>query len=413
MSFLLSLLKNPFAFSVGVLIALPPLLFSGAVPSILPPLLLIYLGILFGIRFFATKQLLITPVDLSLWLILLLIPLNLWATPDKVVTLDRAYALVAHIAIFFTIAQLKDKRWLRWSEWLLLLGVVGLSVALFFLTDFKQGKFDFLSREIFALLPAGFNTPWNTRLNPNLTSGVLVLFWVPTCVFILYGRSIAQRLLAFIGISLLTLVLLLAQTRGAILGAGVATGICVLVVFRPKYARPLIFAGLIGAALLLLRYDLLVDNLTGNLDTLGDTITATGRQQLWNRAIFAIEDFPITGVGLGMTESAIRILYPPFTISPLTSFTHVHNTYLQIGVELGIVGMIAFLAFLFGILVLLSQQVTQRANANWQLSLGLLGSMLAFMLHGIVDAVIYFPRAALIIWAVFGYMVAVATSSEA
>ena len=57
-----------------------------------------------------------------------------------------------------------------------------------------------------------------------------------------------------------------------------------------------------------------------------------------------IQDFSLTGAGLGMFEQVVRLLYPTFFVGIQTGFMHAHNIYLQAAVELGLGGLVAHLA---------------------------------------------------------------------
>ena len=72
----------------------------------------------------------------------------------------------------------------------------------------------------------------------------------------------------------------------------------------------------------------------------------SGRPEISSRAIYAIQDFPFTGTGLGTFRRVVNLLYPLFTISPDTDIAHAHNMFLQVAVDVGLPGLIAYLALL-------------------------------------------------------------------
>ena len=102
-----------------------------------------------------------------------------------------------------------------------------------------------------------------------------------------------------------------------------------------------------------------------------------------------IQDFPITGIGMGLFTDLADRLYPFFLNAP-GSVTHAHNLFLQIGVDVGIPGLIAWLATL-GIMVVISWQVYRFGllrGDQWSTSLGagLFCSQAALIVHGLLDA---------------------------
>lgn len=63
----------------------------------------------------------------------------------------------------------------------------------------------------------------------------------------------------------------------------------------------------------------------------GDRIASLGleaRVEIWSRAVYAIQDFPFTGCGLGTFRRIVPILYPLFLISSDADIGHAHNLFL-------------------------------------------------------------------------------------
>lgn len=82
----------------------------------------------------------------------------------------------------------------------------------------------------------------------------------------------------------------------------------------------------------------------------GALTSLAGRFLLWERAVMAIEDFPLTGVGLGMFRFVQPRLYPLYTVPPQADIGHAHNQFLQAALDVGIPGMIAYLLLWVGAL---------------------------------------------------------------
>jgi putative inorganic carbon (HCO3(-)) transporter len=145
----------------------------------------------------------------------------------------------------------------------------------------------------------------------------------------------------------------------------------------------------------------------------GVASTLQGRQELWSRALYLMQDFPFTGVGLGMPEPVIKLLYPLFLVGPDSEWIHVHNTFLQVGGEMGIPGLIAFVAMLLAVAaVLVRQAANPRAGIYRGLSLALLGSLIVFVVHSQVDAPLASPKLTVLYFGLMGLMVAVATRGQ-
>ena len=404
---------NPTLFMLVVILTLPILLFSSRFPE-WPPLLVVgLLLIVFLLRGMANGRLLgHTPADFPLYVLLLLIPVNLWATPDMSATLPRTYALIANIALFWAITAQRESRWLPWSSWALLAAALLISGITLLGTNFTGSKFPIIGQAVFNAIPTLWQPFWNAAgMNPNLSGGLLALFWAPAFVFLVKGPGWKLRLAGGATTAILTTMLLLAQSRGALLGVLVAVIILtillnwrliflwLLLAVAALIALPQVFPGLSP--------DVLFSNGGSGITTLA------GRLEIWSRALYMIQDFAFTGVGQGMVEPVIHILYPLFLISPDTSFGHAHNIYLQTAAEMGLPALIAALAFYLLLLILPLRRLRQNQDGlAASLALGLFGMIIVYLIHGLVEVITYAPRGAIIVWGLFGLLVAVTTSQS-
>ena len=134
------------------------------------------------------------------------------------------------------------------------------------------------------------------------------------------------------------------------------------------------------------------------------------RLDIWSRSVYILRDFAPTGVGMGSFTETADTFYP-FSLSPPGTIYHAHNLFLQIGIDLGIIGLIAWLAVLLTILALSWQlyrpKTPTRSKVAVGLGAGLLCSQLALMIHGVTDAVTWgMVRPAPLVWALWGLAVA-------
>jgi putative inorganic carbon (HCO3(-)) transporter len=157
----------------------------------------------------------------------------------------------------------------------------------------------------------------------------------------------------------------------------------------------------------------------------GGTLTSlAGRQEVWSRALYMTQDFPFTGIGLGTFDRVQLLLYPFFLSAGLVH--HAHNLFLQVAVDLGLPGLIAYLALWLGSFhstwqayrVLsppgnLRNRVSPRNPISeplcervppWlpSLALGLFGSQMAMTLHGLLDTPVWANKLAFLPWFAFG-----------
>jgi putative inorganic carbon (HCO3(-)) transporter len=123
-----------------------------------------------------------------------------------------------------------------------------------------------------------------------------------------------------------------------------------------------------------------------------------------------IQDFPVTGVGMG-TYKDLAVMYYPFSSVSVDRITHAHNLYLQIALDLGLPGLVAWLSVMLGV-ILVSVKLYRagiKSGQRWWAALGAgyLGSMLALMIGGLFDAVTWGGvRPAPIVWMLWGCVIA-------
>jgi len=147
------------------------------------------------------------------------------------------------------------------------------------------------------------------------------------------------------------------------------------------------------------------DNSAGLAADAVGTISLTGRIEIWSRALYTIQDFPFTGCGLGTFRRVVWLLYPLFTVSPESDFAHAHNIFLQTATDLGLPGLIAYLALL-GIAGVMGWRVAQRDAALRPLALGLVAGLTGLHTYGLTDALAPGSKPGLIVWAALGLLTA-------
>ena len=112
------------------------------------------------------------------------------------------------------------------------------------------------------------------------------------------------------------------------------------------------------------------------------------RVEIWSRAVYGLQDFSFTGMGLGTFRYVMPVLYPLFTVSPDVDLGHAHNEWLQAGVDLGLAGLVVFVA-LQGLSGVLAYQAFRRplpATVRWMMA-GVLAGLVAHSIFGLTDAV--------------------------
>ncbi|MBK7896469.1 MAG: O-antigen ligase family protein [Anaerolineaceae bacterium] len=127
------------------------------------------------------------------------------------------------------------------------------------------------------------------------------------------------------------------------------------------------------------------------------------RQEMWRWTIVTIQDFPFTGVGLGSFRHVIRRLYP-LAIDPGYDVAHAHNIFLHTAVDIGIPGLIIYLA-LIGLVLTLGWQAAKQNAPMRPYALGLTAGLIAFHVYGIADVLALGSKTGLAFWILIGLIV--------
>ena len=255
---------------------------------------------------------------------------------------------------------------------------------------------------------------WEDAINDNVLAGglgVLMPLAVGGLIWAARRPRLWQVLLWLLVAPALLLALAataLSDSRGAWLALIVAAGVGVYLAARRSLARrlgPVILAGdialvvfialpalLIGAALVLPGFD------GGPLGSGAVGGTATSRVTLWREGLGLIGDYRFTGAGLGNTmmvlSSYVFILHVGF-------LGHLHNLFLEMALEQGLPGLIAYVC-----LAATAVASLIRAYHRRTLRSGLLGaaaaSMTVLYVHGLVDAGLYVSKLAPLVFLPIG-----------
>lgn len=341
---------------------------------------------------------LVTPLDGCLGLILLWLPVNYWASIDKDASWQAIGYLLFGVASYCALLHYLPFR-IRPQLLVYLFLLVGLALTLL-------GPLLLLADPSFMPVSSRFQSPalmqvalsLSETINANVLAGALLLVLPLYTAIILQNHVLLPWRLTVILSCLWLLmigVLVITQSRGALLAAALALAVVVLLYYlRSFWYAPVVLLLFVGGiawfAPRQLLESIVASNALGGLD---------GRIEIWDRALYALHDFPLTGIGIGTFSKVIPLLYPYFTWAPDQEIPHAHNLFLQIGIDLGLVGFVGQIALwltLFRMIFTLLRD--QEDPPTWGLTVGACGSLIAMFLHGVVDAVLWGNKLAFLPW---------------
>jgi putative inorganic carbon (HCO3(-)) transporter len=372
----------------------------------------------------------VTPFNGALLLFAIMIPVAIWASALPELTLPKAAGLVLGLAAFRAVAlAVRDRRSLN----LALVAFCMLGVAIIALGvagakwPAKVGLLGLLASFIPRLIPSLPGMP-DAGIQANQIAGALTLY-LPLAVALvaearLNRRTLVPPWLALVGcvifLAVVAGVLLLTQSRGGWIGAVV--GVLALAALGGLSSKnrqvqvvgaALPLLGLVavsvllaylgpyrvGEALYTTESDMSIEEVVGE-------ITIAGRVEVWNRALYAIQDFPFTGCGLGTFRRVVHILYPLFLIAPDTDVAHAHNIFLQTALDLGLPGLIAYLALL-GIAGVTCWRCARHGGPLVRnTALGLAAGLVGLHVYGLADALALGSKPGVAFWFALGLIAA-------
>ena len=381
-----------------------------------------------------------TPLNGTLLLLSIMVLVSTWATYDIAFSLPKISGMVLGFGVFFALARAAQ----RPKGWMLSLIVflgLGLGVAVLGLvgTHWFATKLSFLNpiTERVPNLISGLQGA-ESGFHPNEIAGALT--WVlPVLMVLSLSPSLrvgsggwGVMVLLWLTTLFVATVFVLTQSRGGYIGLALTGVILLCIALPPRFRWALL--GLIVIAGLILGVVLSKDELVNTRDwIIGSGLTTEnalslntleGRVEIWSRAIYGLQDFPFTGMGMNTFREVVHVLYPLFLVAPDVDLGHAHNEFLQVGLDLGIPGLIAFIALYLGALLMLfrlwralppnPQSLTPNSpttTRHWQPTtgnlqraavLGLGGGLLAHLIYGLTDAVAMGAKPGVLFWMLLG-----------
>ena len=363
----------------------------------------------------------VTPYNGAITLMMVMVLVSLYATFDIELSMPKIAGMVLGVAVFYAAVAYGRSR--PNGIWHLVTAVllfgVGMSAVGLVGTPWR-GPFTILNRAQ-SLLPFDVTIPGTVSgaINPNEMAGVLN-WLLPLAVALLLGGlgwlrrrpKVALPLVLLLGplVAGWGIMLLATYSRGGT--AAFVISLLVMLAVASRWGRYALAAAAAVVAVLAYQYNLLEMLLGSGLETV-EQIGLSGRVEIWSRAIYGLQDFPFTGMSMNGFREVVHILYPLFLISPTTDLGHAHNHLLQAGLDLGIPGLIAYLAIWIISVGLLWQAWRQTAVGGYKpggyklLIIGVAGSLTAGWFFGILDAIALGARPGFLWWLLLALVVLV------
>lgn len=201
-----------------------------------------------------------------------------------------------------------------------------------------------------------------------------------------------RRSVGFLSLTLFSfglVVLFFTRSRGAYFAA--ILGLFAILLITRKWRGMGIIGLLLGLALVVVPKNVII-----HLDQFGREQSLVERYYLWDRAIKVIQAKPILGTGIN-TYAAVHQKYDK-TYNWRVQGYYAHNGYLQMAAETGIVGLGAFLYFIFQSIRL---NLSSR-NSDSAFRLGLFIGIINFLCFALVDTILHNSQSVTPFWFILG-----------
>ena len=404
-----------------LIIATPFLLFPSMKPTgTLAALLLLLAGWI--VRWVVERRPGIpTPFNGALLLWSVTVAVGILVTAFPAVTLPKATGLILGLAVYrYLVSMIQGPRQLRLAVMGLILLGIAITLAGVVSVQWPE-KVPFVTQRFGFSIPRLLDLPGGSEsgISANQFGGTLVIFFALLLAGTLGGLQVRGKVTALVFLVLSEIAVLflivLTQSRSAWLGT-VLGGLFVLAlwgVFSASRAWRYALWLLCAVCVILLAGGILwigperlqqlwqepsVMTALGNLGSLGF------RQEVWRWALTAVQDFPFTGCGLGTFRRVVRLLYP-VNIAVDYDIAHAHNIFVQVAMDLGIPGLIAYLALL-GIAGVIGWRVARRDVDLRPLALGLVGGLISLHIYGLLDALAPGSKTGIVFWYTLGLLAA-------
>ncbi len=313
----------------------------------------------------------------------------LWAPRMDLAMLELVQMFKVLLLYFVVANQIRDRRDLRLVVGILIASVcfesaiavaqmlTGKSLALGFL-----GEMQIRSRDTEKLMRAG-----GTLGHPNRLAMYLELL-LPLCLGFFWAETNKRSRTLVIGILGLGMAaLIMTGSRGAWVGVILSLVLFFYMLHRNRQVNirsvigPALLALLILGALTIGFSDYIERRIAGE-----DYGSAISRIPMFQIALSVIEAHPLGGVGINNYTIKMRDYNDTILGRRFKTFSRpVHNMYLLIAGETGMIGLTAFLWLLFG---LTSSILAAVKAGDLQISIlatSLFAGLVAFLIHGLVD----------------------------
>ncbi len=236
---------------------------------------------------------------------------------------------------------------------------------------------------------------YSTFANPNVLGEYLLLTIPFAFAYIINGKSLITKFIAFGTFCVMMLCLLLTYSRGCYIGILLAFG-----VFLILWDKRFVWFAFIGLLLLPLVMPESIINRFTSIGNLEDSSTSY-RVNIWLGTINMLKDYWICGTGPGI--DAFNQVYPLYAYNTIAA-PHSHNLFLQLMCDAGIIGVGTFVAIIYKFFRTTCSRLKIETNKeNRVFIIASIAAIIGFAVQSMFDYTFYNYKVVLIFWMTLGF----------
>ena len=339
-----------------------------------------------------------TPMNAWVIVFMIIYALSAVASMSIVTSLQVALLVLSFIVFYFVLVNSISTR--KELDVLLTLFVgIGLLIALYGIYQYVfAGSFassSFVDKEMFEDISTRVSGTFD---NPNVMGEYLLLVIPIALTFLWNYKGWFKKTIALGSIGIMAVSLALTYSRGCYLGIAACIGIFLLLInlkFIIAFLGGLLAMPFILPASILNRFT--------SIGNTGDSSTSY-RISIWKGAIDMVKDYWYRPIGQGTV--AFNRIYPLYSYSGVGA-EHTHNLFLQLIIETGILGIIAFVGMLFKFYQTLCNALKVCEDKVLKIQIiAFISGMSGFLIQSMFDNTWYNNRIILIFWTFIGLAMA-------
>jgi O-antigen ligase len=121
------------------------------------------------------------------------------------------------------------------------------------------------------------------------------------------------------------------------------------------------------------------------------------RLDIWSSALRGIEDHFFTGIGLGVFNHVVPARYPYHVVGLAFPVSQAHNLFLDVTLAIGFPGLVGLVLILLGCFILAVKSIRD-SNSTTPIALGIVASLVAYLVFGLTDSISLSVPTSFIIW---------------